>query len=141
MNKRHNYYGDFFEAYKALDERGGADSFPEHGFRFYLASQKHYAEGGSANKGLWQFCDEDGGIHHFTFEDSKELYYKNSIIENRKPPLILSPVKDEKEIINIVNEFKTTVSGNKDYKVYPEDERTWTSPIPGVAIPKGKWPK
>ena len=140
-NKRHNYYNDFLKAYKALDERGGGDSFPEHGFRFYLASQMHSADGKPANKGLWQFCDKDGGIHHFTFENETTLHYKNSIIENRKPPLILLPVEDEKEIIDIVNEFKTTVSDNKDYKVYPENERTWTSPIPGVAIPKDKWPK
>ena len=55
INKRHNYYNDFLKAYKALDDRGSANSFPEHGFRFYLASQKHSVDDRTklATKGLW----------------------------------------------------------------------------------------
>ena len=136
--EKYNFYVDFFEAYKAIDLRQGDDKFPEKGFAFKVASQmavRDRDEGAPEECG-WQLYDEAGGIHNFTFKDEETLHYENSIIENRKPPLILKPVEDESEIIKIVQDFRQKAEQNKPYETYPDEKRKWISPVPGVAVPK-----
>ena len=118
--------------------RQGGEKFPEKGFAFKVASQMavQNRDEKAPEECNWQLYDEEGGIHNFMFKDEKTLYYENSIIENRKPPLILKPVEDESEIIKIVRDFRHKAEKGIPYKVYPDEKRKWVSPVPGVAIPK-----
>ena len=80
-------------------------------------------------KGSWQLDDEKGG-HYFEFHDQKHLYYKNSIMEDRTPPLILEPIKDN-EIKQIVDSMIAKFEGA--YEPFPDEKRKAVSPLPGFA--------
>ena len=98
MSKK-NFYDDILKICEHLDKQEGKD-FDAWQFKFEVASE--VATGNK--KGSWRLDDERGGVHYFEFHDRKHLYYKNSIREDKTPPLILEPIEDS-EIKQIVDDM------------------------------------
>lgn len=122
-----NFYDDILAICKHLDKQEG-NKFAAWQFKFEVAS-----EVATSNlKGSWRLDDEKGGVHYFEFHDQKHLYYKNSIMEDRTPPLILEPIKDN-EIKQIVDGMIAKFEGGKPYEPFPDEKRKVVSPLPGFA--------
>lgn len=126
-----NFYDDILTICKYLDEQEG-NKFPALQFKFSIANKPMRGKAGS-----WRLDDEQGGVHYFEFQDQSTLHYKNSIIENRTPPLILEPIA-EHEMVGIVDEMKAKLARGEPYKPFPYEKRKIESPIPGVAWLKEK---
>ena len=126
-----NFYEDVLAICKYLDEQEG-NQFHALQFKFSIASKPM-----RGNAGSWRLDDERGGVHYFEFQDQSTLYYKNSIIEDRTPPLILEPIA-EHEMVSIVDEMKSKLARGEPYKPFPYEKRKVESPIPGVAWLKEK---
>ena len=125
-----NFHDDILAICKYLDEQSN-DPLSDWQFRFGVASR--VARDGL--KGSWRLEDEQGGVHDFEFHTPTELYYKNSIIEDRTPPVLLEPI-DESELISIVMALKAKLASGEHYKPFPYDRRRMESPLPGFVWEK-----
>ena len=123
-----NFYDDILAICKQLDKQEGS-KFAAWQFKFNVSSKI------TRQKGDWRLEDEQGGIHDFEFQDEKTLHYINSIMEDRTPPLILSPLS-EQEISDIVANLRAKLKRGEPYVPFPHEKRKINSPLPGFAWPK-----
>ena len=125
-----NFYDEILTICKYLDEQNN-DSLSDWQFRFGIASR--VARNGM--KSSWRLEDEQGGVHDFEFHTPKELYYKNSIIEDRTPPVLLAPIAEE-ELVTIITALKDKLARGERYQPFPYDKRKLESPLPGFVWEK-----